>query len=112
AACDRLGWQVTSKPEQIMGTSNTILVASTDTTKKAKHARSMGWTIMSYDEFAGHLHMNGIMELDGVRLDGQSYAAQRRREQEEAARRVEEKRQARQREKEALESNELWGAWG
>lgn len=112
-ACDRLGWEVVKYP-YLAPFACGILVASRDDTKtkKAQLAKEAGWDILTYEEFAGHLFMNGITELDGLQLDGLCEAAQRERERQAAADRVAAKQEQRRREAEELEKIPGWGAWG
>lgn len=117
-----LGWTTTDKPEQFMGASDRILVATRDDTKKAKHARSMGWAIMTPDEFAGHLHMNGVGELTtaaggSINLAG-LHRAERDAEKRDAEKRRDESRAEARRFKEkfekelsAMEELEGFGEW-
>lgn len=117
-----MGWATTEKPSGYMGADDRILVATRDNTKKAKEAKSMGWTIMSPEEFAGHLHMNGVADLpaaDGSIINlanlHQAEAEERKRAAQKRveAKRAEAKRQQEQREREmaAMADNPMFGEW-
>ncbi|MEE3191946.1 MAG: hypothetical protein VX267_00485 [Candidatus Thermoplasmatota archaeon] len=122
SAVQSLGWATTEKPGGYVGADDRILVATRDNTQKAKAAKSMGWTIMSPEEFAGHLHMNGIADLaaaDGSVIDlaslHQAEAQARKRAAQKArdANRAEAKRLQEQREREmaAMADNPMFGEW-
>lgn len=95
--------------------SDCILVASSYSTSKATDAKRLGAQIMSYEEWEGHLYINGFattheryMDVD----DGRNWRVLREERKREAQAGIEEFKAKAKREQEELEANPAWGTWG
>lgn len=118
-ACGNLGYPIS-------GAKNcNILVASRDDTTKARDAKGRGATVMTYDEFAGELRMNGCQRIGNFDLrsiDGYGYESmverkerERREVAERAEREIKEKLRRDREEREAFDrladENPMWGSF-